>query len=31
MNAAQETFAAAENEYNDSIRDTVLGKTNFYK
>ena len=30
-NAAQETIAAAEKEYNDSVRDTLIGTTNSYK
>ena len=30
-NAAQETYAAAEKEYNDSDRDTIIGMTNSHK
>ena len=30
-NAAQETYAAAEKEYNDSVRDTLIGTTNSHK
>ena len=30
-NAAQETYAAAEKEYNDGVRDTFIGTTNSHK
>ena len=30
-NAAQETYAAAEKEYNDGVRDTLIGITNSHK
>ena len=30
-NAAQETYAAAEKEYNDGVRDTLIGTTNSHK
>ena len=30
-NAAQETYAAVEKEYNDGIRDTLIGTTNSRK
>ena len=30
-NAAQETYAAAEKEYNDIVRDTLIGTTNSHK
>ena len=30
-NAAQETYAAAEKEYNDRVRDTLIGTTNSHK
>ena len=30
-NAAQETYAVAEKEYNDGVRDTLIGTTNSHK
>ena len=30
-NAAQESYAAAEKEYNDGVRDTLIGTTNSHK
>ena len=30
-NAAQETYAAAEKEYNENVRDTLIGTTNSHK